>query len=256
MLRIRVIPVLLLDNGGLTKTVKFRDGVYVGDPVNAVKIFNEKGVDEIVILDISASRKGRGPDINMIREIAGEAFMPLAYGGGISRVEDAKEIFKCGVEKVIINSNAYRNPRLISDLAAIYGRQSVVLSMDVKKKLWGGYSVWVDGGQTDTGLDPVAYAVEKENAGAGEIFINSIDRDGTMKGYDLELLRKVSSSVSVPVIACGGAASADDFRTAVSAGASAVAAGSMFVFHGNRSAVLISFPSGEVLEKKLYSLEK
>lgn len=254
MKRIRVIPVLLIRGDGLVKSVQFKNHKYVGDPINAVKIFNEKEVDELSILDISATREGRSPNIAKIAGIAGEAFMPLSYGGGITSLEQVKEILYHGIEKVIINKSAHSNPALITQIADTFGVQSVVVSIDVKKNWLGKYRVFTDNGSTGTGLDPVAFAKECAARGAGEILLNSIERDGTYKGYDLELVKAVSSAIDIPVIACGGAGEVNDFEKAVITGkASAVAAGSMFVFQRPHNAVLISYPSQEQLKEKVYA---
>jgi cyclase len=252
--RVRVIPVLLLHKGGLIKSVKFKDYKYVGDPINAVKIFNEKEVDEIAVIDIDAGRDKREPDIRRITEIAGEAFMPMAYGGGITDIEQIKEIFYNGIEKVILNRSAVQNPSLITAAAKLFGSQSIVVSIDVKKHFLKGIRVYANNGKTNTGRTPVEFAKEMENAGAGEILLNSIDRDGTYTGYDLPLIEAVSRSVQIPVIAMGGASDIDDFRSAVEHGASAVAAGSMFVFRRPHNAVLISYPTQQELKHKLYTL--
>ncbi|MBS1946952.1 MAG: imidazole glycerol phosphate synthase subunit HisF [Bacteroidetes bacterium] len=253
MRRIRVIPVLLLHKGGLVKSVKFKDYTYVGDPINAVKIFNEKEIDEIIILDIDASREKRPPDMQKIKEIAGEAFVPLAYGGGIGTIDDIKELFYVGVEKVVFNTNAYHQPELITGAAKLAGSQSIVVSMDVKKNIFGKYNACVKNGTENTKQDPLIFAKRMQELGAGEIFLNNIDRDGTYNGYDLELIHKISSSLSIPLIACGGASSVEDFNKAVQHGASAVAAGSMFVFQRPHRAVLISYPSQDELKEKLFS---
>lgn len=253
MRRIRVIPVLLIQNSGLVKSIRFKKHQYVGDPINAVKIFNEKEVDEIVILDISASRERRPPNIQQISEIAGEAFMPLAYGGGITTLEQIRKILYSGAEKVVLNTSALDSPQLITAAARQFGNQSVVASIDVKKDWLGRYRVYRNGGSRNTGLLVADYARKMEDAGAGEIFLTSIDRDGTFRGYDLELIFKVSQSLSIPVVACGGAADIDDFhKAATEGGASAVAAGSMFVFQRPHRAVLISYPAQEALKRKLF----
>jgi len=243
MSRIRIIPVLLLSKGGLYKTVKFQRAQYVGDPINAVKIFNEKEADELVLLDYTASREKRGIDFIKIAEIAGEAFMPMAYGGAIQNFEDAKKVFDGGYEKVVLNSILFSYPTLIGEIARVYGAQAVVGSMDVKKNLFGKYKVYSHSGTNNTGHDPVEWAQKLDQYGVGEIMINAIDNDGTWQGYDEALISKVTHAVSVPVIACGGAANMDDFKKAVAAGASAVAAGSMFVYQKKGMGVLISFPS-------------
>lgn len=253
MKRVRVIPVLLIHNGGLVKSVRFKKYKYVGDPINAVKIFNEKEIDEIAILDIDATRDKRGPDMKMVKEIASEAFIPLAYGGGITNLGQVKELFALGVEKVVLNNSAVINPSLITEAASLVGSQSVVVSIDVKKPLVGKHRVFTRNGSSNTGRDPVEMAKEMEQIGAGEIFLNNIDKDGTYGSYDLDLIKKISSALTIPVIACGGAGSIEDFRQAVQNGASAVAAGSMFVFQRPHNAVLISYPGQEELKAGLYN---
>lgn len=244
MKRIRIIPALLLLNDGLYKTVRFKSPKYVGDPINTVRIFNEKGADEIVLLDIGATREKSGINYKKIGEIAGEAFMPMGYGGGVKTFDEARRVFDSGFEKVIINTAAAENPSLIGEIAKVYGSQSAVVSIDVKTGLLGGYRVFVAGGSKNTGRSPADYARDMENAGAGELILNSIDRDGTWEGYDLKLIKAVSEAVTIPVIACGGAGGMDDFRKAVNdGGASAVAAGSMFVYQKKGMGVLISFPA-------------
>lgn len=256
MRRVRVIPILLIKDGGLVKSVKFKDYKYVGDPINAVKIFNDKEVDEIVILDISASAARTSPNLKAIKEIAGEAFMPLAYGGGITTLEQIKQLIAAGVEKIVLNNSAYNNSKLISEAASWIGSQSVVVSIDVRKNIFGKYKVYILNGSKSTGIDPIEYAVNMESAGAGEIFLNSIDRDGTFDGYDLDLVEKVSKAVSIPVVAIGGAGKTEDFSDAIAKGASAVGAGSLFVFQRPHKAVLISYPSQQELKTKLYSANR
>lgn len=253
MKRIRVIPLLLIQNNKLVKSVKFKNHRYVGDPINAVKIFNEKEVDELSIVDISATKLKRKPNIQQIREIAGEAFMPLSYGGGITTLDEVKEIFFNGIEKVLINKTAVVNPEFITQVADMYGAQAIVVCIDVKKNIWGKYKVYSDNGTNNTNYDPLEFAQMCESAGSGEILLTSIERDGTYSGYDIDILKKVSDGVSIPVIAGGGAASVDDFNNAIQNGhASAVAAGSMFVFQKPHNAVLISYPSQKELKEKLY----
>jgi imidazole glycerol-phosphate synthase subunit HisF len=252
MKRIRVIPALLIQDGGLVKSVKFRDYKYVGDPINAVKIFNEKEVDEIVILDISATASKKAPNVAVIKEMASEAFMPLGYGGGITRLEEIKELIAAGVEKVVLNTSAFENPKLVSEGATYVGSQSIVVSIDVKKNLWGKYKVFVRNGSKNTNIDPVEYARQIQKAGAGELLLNSIERDGTFGGYDTELIRSVTKAVDIPVVAIGGAADVEDFAKAVQSGASAVSAGSMFVFQLPHRAVLISYPAQKELKEKLF----
>lgn len=246
---IRVIPILLLKNGGLVKTIKFKNPNYIGDPINAVRIFNEKEVDEIVILDIDASKQGRQPDFDKIWEIATEAFMPFAYGGGITTVEQAKKIIYSGAEKIVINTSALKDINLISHLAKELGNQSVVVSVDVKKNLFGKYKIYSHAQDKTLNLDLINYLKQVEEAGAGEIMICSVDRDGTFAGYDLNLIKLVSSQVSIPVIACGGAGKIEDFALAVQHGASAVAAGSMFVYVGKTRGILINYPDNEQFVK-------
>ncbi|MBX3165261.1 MAG: AglZ/HisF2 family acetamidino modification protein [Bacteroidetes bacterium] len=241
---VRVIPSLLISNGGLVKSVRFKDYKYIGDPINAVKIFNDKEVDEIVIIDIDATRNNRSPNIEKIQEVASEAFMPLSYGGGITKLEEVKSLFYNGVEKVIINKSAHTQPSLITETAKIFGSQSVIVSIDVKKSWMGGYKIYTDNGKKSTQLKPEEFAKQMQNLGAGEILLNNIDRDGTFQGYDTEFIERVSSSVSIPLIALGGAANLNDFKLAKKAGASAVSAGSMFVFMGqSRDSILINYPS-------------
>lgn len=243
--RIRIIPVLLLSKGGLYKTIRFQKPQYIGDPINAVKIFNEKEADELILLDYTASKENRGIDYKKISEIAGEAFMPMAYGGAIRSFDEAKKVFDGGYEKVVLNSVLFTDIKLIAQIADVYGAQAVVGSIDVKKNLFGKYKVFSHSGSTNTGKDPVEWAQTLEREGVGEIMINAIERDGTWEGYDEQLVQKLSSAVSIPTIACGGAGSIDDFRKAVKAGASAVAAGSLFVYQKKGMGVLISFPSQE-----------
>lgn len=249
MLQVRVIPALLLKGKGLVKTIKFKDSTYLGDPINAVKIYNEKEVDELVFLDITATKEKRKPSPAYITQIANECFMPFGYGGGITSLDEVKEIIKAGAEKVVLNSSAVTNPKLVRESADMIGSSSVVVSIDAKKKLFGKYEVFTESGTKASGLEPVLHAKNMEKFGAGELIINSIDKDGTMEGFDLELVKQVSEAVSIPVIACGGAGKLSDFSEAVKIGkASAVAAGSMFVFHGKKRAVLINYPTRNELE--------
>lgn len=245
---IRVIPCLLLRQRGLVKTIKFKQSQYVGCPINALKIFNEKEVDEIVFLDIGASIEKRKPDYNFIADIASEAFMPFAYGGGIKELDDVQRIFGLGVEKVVINSHAIENPMFIKKAAELFGRQSIVVSIDVKRNILGKYEVFTFGGKKNCKLDPVEYAKKMGDLGAGEIFLNSMDRDGTGLGYDLKIIKEVSKAISVPLIVCGGAGKLDHFKEAVDSGASGVAAGSFFVFHGTHRAVLITYPERKEID--------
>lgn len=252
MLRTRVIPCLLLRNLGLVKTVKFKDPKYLGDPINIVRIFNDKEVDELVFLDITATVENRKPPFELVERIASECFMPLCYGGGVRSLEDMKALFTLGIEKVAVNSYAVENPAFIQAAADLFGSQSVIVSIDVKRNRRGRYEVFTHSGKKATGLDPVKFAAEMEEQGAGELLLSSIDRDGTMRGYDIELIRQVSGAVSIPVVACGGAAKVQDLVAAVKqGGASAAAAGSMFVFQGPHRAVLITYPTYQELQEAL-----
>jgi cyclase len=241
----RVIPVLSIRDGYLVKTTKFGGSSYIGDPINAVKIFNDKQVDELMICDIDASRTGSQPDYELLESIASEAFMPVGYGGGLTNVDAAVRVLGLGLEKVILGTALKSNLPFVSALADAVGSQSVVASLDVKRSVLGKYNVHVLSGREPTGTDPAAWAVRAVEAGVGEIIVSSIDRDGTQSGYDLDLLRRVAVAVDVPVVALGGARSLGDFRRALEAGASAVAAGSMFVHHGKHRAVLITYPDSE-----------
>jgi cyclase len=246
----RIIPVLLLRNGGLVKTVKFKESKYVGDPLNAVKIFNEKEVDELIFLDITASLTGSAPPLKFLAEVASECFMPLCYGGGIRSIEMIKEITTVGVEKVSINSYAVEKPLFIKEASDKFGSSTIVVSMDVKKNFFGKYELFTHGGKKNTGIDPIKFAMEMSKMGAGELMLNSIDRDGVMGGFDVDLIKKITKEVDIPVIACGGAGNIRDLVKAVQiGGASAVAAGSLFVFHGQHKAVLINYPTQTELKK-------
>jgi imidazole glycerol-phosphate synthase subunit HisF len=248
MIMPRVLPCLLLRGLGLVKTVKFRDPTYLGDPRNVVRIFNEREVDELVLLDISATPENHPPNFELIREIVSEAFMPVAYGGGIRNVEDAQRILALGVEKIVVNTYGIEDPTFVGRAAQLFGSQSVVVCMDVKRDLWGRQAVYSQGGRKRSRFTPVAFAQEMEAMGAGELVVNSIDRDGTMQGYDIDLIKSVTEKVKVPVIACGGAGNLDDCVRAIrEGGASAVAAGSIFVFYGEHRAVLISYPTQDTL---------
>ena len=256
MMRIRIIPILLLHNNGLVKSVRFKKYHYVGDPINAVKIFNEKEVDEIIVLDIDATAQKRPPNFGAIEEICGEAFMPMAYGGGITTVEQAQKILYNGAEKVIVNTALLTNPKLIETIAKQFGNQSVVASIDYKKTIFGKLKVFAQNGKQKTNWSPLDLAKRAEELGVGEVMLNSIDRDGTYKGYDLVTLEEISSDLSIPVIACGGASSTTDFEQAINHGASALAAGSMFVFQRPNQAVLISYLSSSEINSLNESLQR
>jgi cyclase len=244
MLRFRVIPILLLKNSGLYKSINFENYKYIGDPINAIRIFNEKEVDELVLLDINATIHNREPDTNMLKLIVSECYMPLSFGGGICNTNMIKEILNIGVEKIIINTAAIENPNFIREAVKLFGSSTIVISIDAKRNFLNNYSVYVRGGKEKTKKNPIEWAKECENMGVGEIIINSIDNDGCMNGYDWKLIKGVSDSVSIPVIASGGASSIHDFNKAINeCKVSAVSAGSYFVFHGKHRAVLISYPS-------------
>lgn len=245
MLNPRIIPVLLVKNGGLTKTVKFKEGKYVGDPINAVKIFNEKEVDELIVLDIDAMVEKREPNYVMIQNLAAECRMPLCYGGGVTKTEQVQKIVSLGVEKVALSSVAISSPDIISQAAKEVGNQSVVVVMDVKKKgIFRRYEIVTHNGRVGTGLDPVEFARKAEELGAGEIVVNSVDYDGMMEGYDMELAAKVRNATTLPMTILGGAGSLNDIKSLVSTfGIIGAAAGSLFVFKGKYRAVLINYPT-------------
>ncbi|MBI4375239.1 MAG: imidazole glycerol phosphate synthase subunit HisF [Elusimicrobia bacterium] len=250
MLRTRIIPVLLLRNESLVKTLRFDRFTYVGDPCNTVRIFNELEVDELLFLDITATLERRTPNLRVLAEIANECFMPLGYGGGIASLADAKAVFDIGFEKIALNSYAMENPRFIGELAAQYGSQAVIASIDVKKDFWGSYRVMTRSGTKDARREPVEWAQELESLGAGEILLTSIDREGTWDGFDLELINSVTNAVSIPVIAHGGAGAVGHIADVVQrAGASAVALGSMVVFQKKGMGVLVNFPDDRELRE-------
>jgi cyclase len=256
MIRPRVLPCLLLKGEGFVKTIRFKDPRYLGDPRNIMRIFNEKEVDEVVILDITATLENRKPRFDLIREIVSEAFMPVAYGGGLKDVEDIRYLMNIGVEKVIINSYALEHPEFISKAVDAFGGQSIVVSMDVRRGIFGKYNVFTHSGTKNINRDPVSVAIMAEKEGAGEIIVNSIDRDGTMQGYDGDLIKSVASSVKVPVIACGGARGMEDVESVIKESeASAAAAGSIFVYQGKHKAVLISYPDQKEL-KNIFSTQQ
>ncbi len=250
MFRPRVIPALLLRNQGLVKTVKFNKYRYIGDPINAVKIFNNLKADELVFLDITANKEGRTIPLDFVKKVGAEANMPFGVGGGVKTVDEIRMIINAGAEKVILNSFAYDNPEFVRKAVAEFGSSTIVVSIDVKNRLFKGQQVYIFSGKKKTGISPIEYAKRMESLGVGELIINSIDNDGTMAGYDIELIKSISDSVTIPVVALGGAATISDFSKAILEGhASAVAAGSMFVYHGARKAVLIKYPTKEELSK-------
>lgn len=245
----RIIPAMLLRGAGLVKTVRFEKPVYLGDPVNVIRIFNDKEVDEVALLDIDASREGRAPNTRLIAEVASECFMPLSYGGGISSIGQIEGLLTLGVEKVVLNSAAASNPTLVAEAARRFGSSTVVVSVDVNRSLFGRRHVVARGGRDIVGTDPVGWAKRMEDLGAGEILLTAVYREGTLSGYDLGLVQEVSSALRIPVVALGGARNLQDLRAVViEGGASAAAAGSMFVFHGPHRGVLISFPHRSDIE--------
>ncbi len=252
MLSIRVIPTLLLKDWGIVKTVRFGKETYIGCPINAVRVFNSNNVDELILLDIQATRQGRGPNPEVVTQIADEACMPITMGGGIRDLETVRLMLNSGADKVCINTAAVEEPEFVQQAAARFGSQCVVVSIDVKKRWNGKFEVFTRRGRRRTGLSPVQHAVQMEQLGAGEILINSVDRDGTWGGYDLPMLKQVADAVNVPVIACGGAGKLQDFADAVHVGgASAVSAGSFFLYHGRRRGILITFPTRDELQTVL-----
>jgi cyclase len=239
----RVIPVLLVSDGYLVKPIRFRGEQYIGDPINAVRIFNDKQVDELVICDIDASLTGSGVNYTLIEEIASEAFMPVGYGGGVSSAAEARRITGIGIEKVVINSAGIERPEVISEISDALGASSTVVSIDAKKRLVGGWDTYSRRGTKKTGMTPAEAALRAQENGAGEIIVSSIDRESTRAGYDLPLIESVASAVTVPIIALGGAGQFGDLAPALAAGASATAAGTLFVLNGKHRAVLISYPT-------------
>lgn len=250
MLRPRIIPSLLIQDNGLVKTVNFKNPKYVGDPINAVKIFNEKAVDELAIFDIDATVKGLEPNYSLIERIANQSRMPLCYGGGVKTVEQAQRIFGLGIEKIALSSAIIDNPHLITDISQRVGAQSVIVVLDVKKKLFGGYEVYTHNGKKGTGVNPFKFIQEVQQLGAGEIVLNSIDQDGVMKGFDVGLIDKAREQTSLPMTVLGGAGSLDDIKKIIDKhNIIGVAAGSLFVFKGIYKAVLINYPLKEEKEK-------
>jgi cyclase len=256
MLRPRIIPTLLVHDDGLVKTVNFKNPKYVGDPINAVRIFNEKGVDELAVFDIDATVLGKEPNYSLIERIASQSMMPLCYGGGVKTVEQAQRIFSLGIEKIALSSAVLENPKLITDISERVGAQSVIVVLDVKKKMFGGYEVYTHNGRKGTGIDPLKFAEEAQKLGAGEIVINSIDKDGVMKGYDMDLIAKVREKITLPMTVLGGAGSLEDMSKVVNIhGVIGVGAGSLFVFKGPYKAVLINYPS-QIEKNMIFKINK
>jgi cyclase len=257
MLYPRIIPCLLIKGKGLVKTINFKDPKYVGDPINAVRIFNEKEVDELMVIDIDATNENRKPDFTMIENLAAECRMPLCYGGGVTTSDEIRQIIQLGVEKVAISSAAISNPALVTKAAECVGNQSVVVILDIRKRFIGGkYEVFTHNGKNSTGYNPVELAGQMEKCGAGEIVINSIDNDGQMKGYDFNLIDKIRDSINIPLTVLGGAGSLKDIGQLIKKyGTIGAAAGSLFVFKGVYRAVLINYPNRqekEILMKEYY----
>lgn len=256
MLRPRIIPSLLIHDNGLVKTVNFKNPKYVGDPINAVKIFNEKEVDELAVFDIDATVLGKEPNYSLIERLASQSMMPLCYGGGVKTVEQAQRIFSLGIEKIALSSAVLHNPKLITEISDRVGAQSVIVVLDVKKKLLGGYEVYTHNGKKSTGINPFKFVEEAQKLGAGEIVINSIDKEGAMKGYDLDLIAKIREKISLPMTVLGGAGSLQDIEKVIDAhGVIGVAAGSLFVFKGPYKAVLINYPT-QLEKNKMFKINQ
>ncbi len=251
MLKHRVIPCLLLRNSGLVKTMKFANPKYIGNPINAIRIFNDKEVDEIMILDITASKEQKNPNYALIEKFAGECFMPLCYGGGIRTVDHAQRLFALGVEKVCLQTAVLKDIDIITQIADQFGNQSVLISIDIKKNWLGKYQLYSASSGKSLPQPWMDFLLKSVAAGAGEIVLNAVDHDGMMQGMDIDLIREASAAISVPLIAVGGVGCLTDIKAAVDAGASAVSAGAFFVFQGPHRAVLITYPEYHELEKLL-----
>lgn len=252
MLQKRIIPCLLLHNGGLYKTEKFKKPTYIGDPINAIKIFNEKEVDELMFVDIDATVKNKEPNYKMIEDIASECFMPLCYGGGVKTIQQMNKIYSLGVEKIAIGSSAVNNQDLIKEASNIFGNQSVIVVVDIRKDLFGRKKVFINNGKKNTKLNPIDFIKTIENFGAGEIVVNSIDNDGVMKGYDIDILKEIKANINIPVIALGGAGNLNHIKDVFDiAKVDAVACGSMFVYQGPLKGVLISYPPYNKIQELL-----
>lgn len=249
--RPRIIPTLLISGDDLVKTKKFNTPNYLGDPLNAIKIFNEKSVDELCILDIDASKNDKAPNFELLEKMAKEAFMPLSYGGGISSVQQAREVFRLGFEKIVVNTICIKKPEVVSDMVSYFGSQSIVGAIDYKKSMFGKSYCYCEDGHHRIKKTSLEMAIEMERLGCGEILLYDMKRDGMRTGYDLATIKIVADSVSIPIISCGGADSLKDIKEALGAGANAVAAGSLFVYFGARNAVLINYPS----ESSLYEMD-
>ena len=249
MLRNRIIPCLLIQEKKLVKTFKFRSPKYVGDYLNAIKIFNEKEVDELIVLDISASKNNEKPNLKLIERFSSECFMPVCYGGGINSFDQAKEIFKLGIEKICIQTSALDDISIIKKISDFFGSQSVVISIDIKKNWLGKYKLYRSQNKKIEKLDWEVFLKNAVESGAGEILINCVDNDGTMEGMNLEIIKAASKLSTVPIISMGGVGNLRDIKNAINSGANAVAAGSFFVFQGPHRAVLISYPKDKILQE-------
>ena len=243
MLKNRIIPSLQIENEGLVKSFKFKDKTYIGDPINAIKIFNDKEADEIILLDINST--GSGINYELLEDMAGEAFMPLSYGGGVQNIEQAKVIFKIGIEKIILNKSAIENPNLISKMADLSGSSSVVIAINTKRSLFGKYEVYSSNGKSNLKISLIDYIKKIQQLGAGEILICDISKDGTFCGLNQELIKLLKDKVNIPLLISGGCSNLKDAKEAILCGASGVVASSLFVFHGRLNAVLINYPSDE-----------
>lgn len=253
MQRVRVIPVLTVVENRLVKTVRFRNPHYIGDPINAIKIFNDKEVDEVVLLDIGCAKNGSRPNYRLIEEMAGECFMPLAYGGGIRSFQEAERILGLGAEKVVLNTALRENRALIGEIAAHYGEQAVIASVDYSHSIFGKAKLAFASNSASAKQTLQDWIARLQREGAGEILLHAVDRDGTFKGYDLKIISEVAGRTQVPVIACGGGASMEDMKQAIASGASAVAASSLFVYrNNNRGSIMINYPTQKTLETHLY----
>ncbi|CAB1259796.1 imidazole glycerol phosphate synthase subunit HisF [Vibrio cholerae] len=251
MLKSRVIPCLLLDDNRLVKTCKFKNAKYIGDPINAIRVFNEKEVDELLLIDISATKSGKGPNYELIEEIAGECFMPLCYGGGITTFAQAKQIFSSGVEKISIQNCHFTNPEIVRKIVSEYGSQSVVASIDLKKNFFGNYKIYDYKNKRYRSEPWQDYIIKLQGYGVGELLINFVDNDGMMSGMALEVIKEASALLKIPLVTVGGVGCLEDIKNGVLSGASAIGVGSFFVFHGPHKAVLISYPNYYELEELL-----
>ena len=250
MVRKRLIPCLLFYKGGLYKTTQFKNHRYIGDPINAIRIFNEKEVDELMFIDIEASTQNKEPNYKIIEDVASECFMPLCYGGGIKNLDQMKRIYELGVEKISISSAFFLNPGLVESAAKLYGSSSVVVTLDIKKTFFGGYKAYFNNAKQQTKGDLQDIIKRIENEGAGELVINNIDRDGTMLGMDIEAILKIKENLSIPLIVIGGIGDINDVReTFTKTKVNAIAIGSMAVYHGALKGVLINYPSPDILDQ-------